>query len=101
MQNFILNFISKRWILSFGFLLGILLSLTAQIRDTQLFPMEQFMGVNLRREDPIHRLNCVGFVREYHDWAIDEANVYNIPDSLSSLRLLENVPNNKFSWNLQ
>jgi Secretion system C-terminal sorting domain len=62
----------------------------------QQFPMDQFMGVNLRREDPVERLNCVGFVREYHDWAIDENNSYNFRrvDSLA-------FPNNLYSWNLQ
>jgi Secretion system C-terminal sorting domain len=51
------------------------------------------MGVNLLREDPTQYVNCVGFVREYHEWQIDEGDVY------SSSGILTNAyPNNKFKW---
>jgi hypothetical protein len=36
--------------------------------------MDDFIGVNLRREDPTHLLEPIGFVREYHAWGIDEDN---------------------------
>lgn len=96
MKNFILNFIPKPWILSLELLLLASVCMDAQIRDTQQFPMEQFMGVNIHREDPIERLKCVGFVREYHDWAVDEGNFYQT-SSLSS----RPYPANRYSWNLQ
>jgi hypothetical protein len=96
MQNFSLNWIPKQWVLSLTLLLIVSNSMDAQIRDTQQFPMEQFMGVNIHREDPIERLKCVGFVREYHDWAVDEGNFYQA-SSLSS----RPYPANKYSWNLQ
>lgn len=33
---------------------------------------KDFLGTNTRREDPTDRLDAVGFVREYHLWALDE-----------------------------
>ena len=56
--------------------------------------VDQFMGVNLRREDPIEYLNAVGFVREYHDWAIDEGDFYNSNPGGSPL-----YPDNVYKWN--
>jgi Secretion system C-terminal sorting domain len=37
-----------------------------------------YMGVNVKREDPVKFLDCFGFVREYHDWVADEDpnNIY-------------------------
>jgi hypothetical protein len=67
----------------------------------QQFPMDPFMGVNLRREDPIERLKCVGFVREYRDWAVDEGNAYGYPDSLSRYRDSFAYPRNRYAWNLR
>ena len=39
--------------------------------------MDDFIGVNLRREDPLEYLNNLGFVRDYHNWAIAEGDVDN------------------------
>jgi hypothetical protein len=33
---------------------------------------DQFMGINLRRSDPIEFAKCVTSIREYHNWKIDE-----------------------------
>jgi Secretion system C-terminal sorting domain len=74
-----------------GLLLGEVVS--AQT-PTQQFPMEQFIGVNLRREDPIKYLNAVGFVRDYRDWVIDEGNSVTATNP-APLPL----PLNKYKWN--
>jgi hypothetical protein len=65
------------------FLSVVLKSQTPQIKD--------FMGVNLLCEDPIQYVNCVGFAREYHEWQIDEGNVYQ---DMS----IKAYPYNKFKW---
>jgi hypothetical protein len=54
--------------------------------------MNQFMGVNLLREDPLKYVNCVGFAREYHEWQIDEGDVY-VTNGASLA-----YPFNKFKW---
>lgn len=53
--------------------------------------MNQFLGVNLLRQDPIEKAECVGFAREFHDWVIDQgktiengkasATFYYVPDT--------------------
>jgi hypothetical protein len=67
--------------------------------------MDQFMGVNLRREDPIERLKCVGFVREYHDWAVDEDNCYSRPPAHPTSPFFPYdtlaQPRNQYSWNFR
>jgi hypothetical protein len=69
-------------------------SLFGQTPIPQQFPMEQFIGVNLRREDPIKYLNAVGFVRDYRDWVIDEGNSVTATNP-APLPL----PLNKYKWN--
>ncbi|MBC7776145.1 MAG: T9SS type A sorting domain-containing protein [Phycisphaerae bacterium] len=55
--------------------------------------MSDFIGVNLRREDPTQPLSCAGFAREYHDWVIDEGDV-NQSGNASPL-----YPGNICLWN--
>jgi Secretion system C-terminal sorting domain len=50
------------------------------------------IGVNLRRQDPIHYVRCAGFVREYHDWSIDLAKNPLTPNTIPL------NPNNFFDW---
>jgi Secretion system C-terminal sorting domain len=50
------------------------------------------IGVNLRRQDPIHYVRCAGFVREYHDWSIDLAKNPLTPNATPL------NPNNFFDW---
>ncbi len=52
------------FLISFLFLSQIL----AQEQPT----IDQFMGVNLFWADPIEKAQCVGFVREFHDWTTDQ-----------------------------
>jgi Secretion system C-terminal sorting domain len=92
MRNFILNFIPKRCLLSLCVVSALCMNASAQ-----LFTMDQLMGVNLRREDPTERLKCVGFVREYHDWAVDEGNYYGQSPSYTANPL----PANKYAWNFR
>jgi hypothetical protein len=51
------------------------------------------MGVNLLREDPLQYINCVGFAREYHEWQIDEGDVYS-PSGISTKAYSYNT----FKW---
>ena len=37
-------------------------------------PFDQFMGANAFVDDPIERMQAVGFIREYHNWGWDEGN---------------------------
>ena len=53
--------------------------------------MDDLIGVNLRREDPIEYLNNLGFVREYHAWVIDEGDS-DYPNSGPD------YPNNAIKW---
>ena len=72
-------------------LFGVLVSFGQTV---QQFPMEEFIGVNLRREDPIQYLNAFGFVREYRDWAVDEGNSVTLTNPPP-----QPLPLNKYRWN--
>jgi len=52
--------------------------------------IDQFMGVNGFIDDPIDKLNCVGSVREYHNWGWDEGNLDTT---------YQGYPNNQYAWN--
>jgi hypothetical protein len=67
-------------------------SLFGQTPTQQQFPMEQFIGLNLRREDPIEYTKIAGIVREYHDWAIDEGNYLNDPTKFKE------YPENRYNF---
>ncbi len=43
-----------------------------QLLAQPIIPMDQFIGINVRRQDPVNRMQAYGFVREYHEWSIDE-----------------------------
>ncbi len=53
--------------------------------------MVDFIGINMRRQDPVHRMDCVGFAREYHEWVLDEGLWHKGSNSIH--------PNNAFRWN--
>ncbi|MFK7932106.1 MAG: hypothetical protein AB8G22_01270, partial [Saprospiraceae bacterium] len=64
--------------------------LTAQIT------MDRFIGVNMLRETPIERMQAFGFVREYHEWSLDEGYpALNGLDEDAS----PTYPNNLYKWN--
>jgi hypothetical protein len=79
-------------------LVAIIFSLEANL-FAQKFPIADFLGTNIRREDPMKPLKTFGFVREYHDWVIDQgdkyASTFNAPGGTSSLV----YPDNFFRWN--
>jgi hypothetical protein len=60
--------------------------------------MDHFVGVNLRREDPTNYLRGFGFVREFHDWDLDEGDfltcgLCNTPNDPQL------YPYNTYQWN--
>lgn len=52
----------------------------------QRVTMDQFIGANAFIDDPLDKLNAVGFVREYHNWRWDESQT-------------KPYPNNEKKWN--
>jgi len=62
--------------------------------------MDQFMGINMRREDPIDRMKATGFAREYHDWHINEGfpNI-SYDGGISFDDHSPGYPNSKYKWN--
>jgi hypothetical protein len=48
----------------------------ASLSGQRRFPFQDFVGVNVNREDPIKYLNACGFAREFHDWVTDEGNIF-------------------------
>lgn len=52
--------------------------------------MNQLIGMNAFIDDPIGRMEAVGFVREYHSWVWDEGN---------HQKDYQGFPNNKIAWN--
>jgi len=43
-------------------------------KERALITFDQFMGVNAFVDDPIDKMQSVGFIREYHNWSWDEGN---------------------------
>ncbi|PKP53346.1 MAG: hypothetical protein CVT92_04870 [Bacteroidetes bacterium HGW-Bacteroidetes-1] len=52
--------------------------------------MNVFMGVNGFINDPISRFQCIGSIREYHNWGWDEGNLDTT---------YPGYPNNQYAWN--
>jgi hypothetical protein len=77
-------------------LVAIIFSLEANV-FAQKFPFADLMGTNVRREDPTNRLGIFGFVREYHDWAIDQGDQFS--SSIGGPAPDPDYPNNLFRWN--
>ena len=70
--------ISNQPILRISLLLSILLPFMAQ---SQSLGFDQFMGVNVLREDPIEKASCVSFAREFHFWNLDQGKRVQLPGS--------------------
>jgi len=47
---------------------------TKKLKERALITFDQFMGVNAFVDDPIDKMQAVGFIREYHNWGWDEGN---------------------------
>lgn len=54
--------------------------------------VDQFMGANMRGQDPINRMDALGIVREFHPWAFNEG----FP---STGNASPDYPNNQYKWN--
>ncbi|MDB5120324.1 MAG: hypothetical protein JWN56_1542 [Sphingobacteriales bacterium] len=52
-----------------------------------MFTMDKFIGTNAFVDDPINKLQAVGFIREYHNWEWNERGVD-----------YKGYPNNKITW---
>lgn len=61
--------------------------------------VDQFMGVNWQWSNPIEPTECVGFIREFHDWSNDQNDwEYNYPlDPVT--QQLSIYPNQCFGYN--
>lgn len=57
--------------------------------------IDQFIGLNTFIDDPIDRMKAAGIVREYHNWAWDEGDIW--PGNKD--KFYEGYPNNKISFN--
>lgn len=58
--------------------------------------MDHFIGVNALRDTPVDRMKAFGFVREYHEWALDEGypGLNGVDENASPP-----YPNNLYKWN--
>lgn len=63
---------------------------TLDIQTRKRTPMDELIGMNAFIDDPIGRIEAVGFVREYHSWVWDEGN---------HQKDYEGYPNNQLAWN--
>ncbi|MEO6992843.1 MAG: Ig-like domain-containing protein [Lacunisphaera sp.] len=55
---------------------------------------DQFMGTHAFVDDPVNLLQCVGFIREYHNWNWDEGDIWSGGGNLNYSR----YPNNKMQF---
>ena len=56
--------------------------------------IDQFMGVNAFVDDPISRMQAVGFIREYHNWSWDEGDIW----SGGGNKAYPGYPHNQIKW---
>lgn len=84
-------------IIFFSFLHHAITAQTYVAGSPGMFTFDQLMGVNTLRDDPVEPMNCVGFVREYHDWIIDEGDAIN-PNNIGQFGS-DPFPDQLFKWN--
>jgi hypothetical protein len=53
---------------------------TPTLVQPQMFTMDKFIGTNAFIDDPLDKMQAVGFIREYHNWGWDEADVWKDKD---------------------
>ncbi|MEJ7646214.1 MAG: fibronectin type III domain-containing protein [Chryseolinea sp.] len=56
--------------------------------------VDKFMGTNAFVDDPINRMQAVGFIREYHNWNWDEGDIW----SGGGNQAYPGYPNNQMKW---
>lgn len=58
-------------------------------------PMDQFIGTNAFIDDPLDKMQALGFIREYHNWNWDEGDIWSGGGVLD----YPGFPNNQNAWN--
>lgn len=76
------------------FFIALFLAISTTVSAQQI-PVDEYMGVNTRRQDPINRMQAVGFIREYHDWYLNEG-FPTIPFNEDGS---PGYPNSQYRWN--
>lgn len=61
-----------------------------ELRGVSRASMDKFIGANAFVDDPVDKMQAVGFIREYHKWHWDE--------NLGSSGSYEGYPNNHIRW---
>jgi len=69
--------------------------ITGTALSAQQVPVDEFMGINTRRQDPIDRMQAVGFIREYHDWYLNEG----FPEIPFNEDGSPGYPSSQYRWN--
>lgn len=66
---------------------------TAAVARSEI-PFERFMGTHAFVDDPVSLMQCVGFIREYHNWNWDEGDIWSGGGNLNYPR----YPNNQMQF---
>ncbi|MES2733709.1 MAG: fibronectin type III domain-containing protein [Bacteroidota bacterium] len=56
--------------------------------------VDKFMGANAFVDDPISKMQAVGFIREYHNWNWDEGDIWSGGGNVN----YPGYPNNQIKW---
>lgn len=67
---------------------------TTSIGTSSSITFDKFMGTNAFVDDPINRIQAVGFMREYHNWNWDEGDIW----SGGGNQAYPGYPNNQIKW---
>lgn len=59
-------------------------------------PMDQFIGTNAFIDDPLDKMQALGFIREYHPWNWDEGDIGSTGGNVIEY---PGFPNNENAWN--
>jgi chitodextrinase len=50
---------------------------TGPVGTASSITIDQFIGINAFNDDPVNKMQVAGFVREYHNWAWDEGDIWS------------------------
>ena len=59
-------------------------------------PMDQFIGTNAFIDDPLDKMQALGFIREYHNWNWDEGDISTVGGNVTDY---PGFPDNLNGWN--
>ena len=68
------------------------------IQTNPAFTVDRLTGININRDAPLDKLDCAGFVREYHSWILDQGDGMT-PHNLLNGPPSPEYPNQEFRWN--